>query len=428
MDEHIRQRVFWWDTVEMPVGDVDSPLGGKVQVAIVGGGYTGLSAAYTLAQRGGSVAVLEAETIGWGASSRNGGMVLTGLKLPMPTVLRRYGRSLARDLFTCSLKAIDLVERLVAQEGIACGFARHGHLVVAVKPGHARALYEEAELLDREFGHPVRMVSAVQLSEEIGSGQYYGGLVDEVSGGLNPAQFVAGLARAAERAGAALYAQARVTRIERRGPRFVLHTPRGVLEAEAVLIATAGYTGEVFPWVRRRILPIGSYIIATEPLPSDLANSLIPHHRMVFDTRHYLHYFRLWEGRLIFGGRAAFFPETKRTVSQSARILQQEMRTVFPALRAIRVEYAWGGTLDFALDLMPHAGEQDGLYYALGYAGHGVALGTYLGQTVAEAMWNGTLREHPFVQLPFPQVPLYDGRPWFLPLVGLWYRWLDWVA
>ncbi len=427
MDQQIRQRVFWQDTVEMPTGDVESPLGGRVQAAIVGGGYTGLSAARRLGQYGVSVTVLEAETIGWGASSRNGGMVLTGLKLPIQAVFQRYGRTLTKELFVCSLRAIDVVEQVVREEGIDCGFSRSGHLLVAVKPKHVRTLEEEAEFVEREFGHRVRLVPAERLGEEIGSGRYCGGLVDEVSGGLNPAQFVAGLARAAERAGAKLYAQAQVDRIERRGARFVLHTRRGALEAESVLIATAGYTREATPWLRRRILPIGSYIIATEPLPEALARSLIPRNRMVFDSKHYLNYFRLWEGRLIFGGRAAFFPESERSVLQSARILQQEMVTVFPALRTAKVEYVWGGTLDFAFDLMPHVGNQEGVFYALGYAGHGVALGTYLGQTVAEAMWKGTIAEHPFAQFRFPEVPLYDGRPWFLPLVGLWYRLLDWI-
>jgi glycine/D-amino acid oxidase-like deaminating enzyme len=151
---------------------------------------------------------------------------------------------------------------------------------------------------------------------------------------------------------------------------------------------------------------------------------------MIFDTRHYLNYYRLSaDNRMIFGGRAAFFPESPETVQESATILRREMIKVFPQLKEARIEYAWGGTLDFAFDMMTHVGQIDGLYYSLGYAGHGVALATYLGKTVAEAMLHGGIKEHPFAAYPFPEAPLglYDGRPWFLPFVGLWFKFLDWI-
>jgi glycine/D-amino acid oxidase-like deaminating enzyme len=150
---------------------------------------------------------------------------------------------------------------------------------------------------------------------------------------------------------------------------------------------------------------------------------------MIFDYKHYLNYFRLWDHRLIFGGRAAFFPETSGTIRRSADILQREMVNVYPQLKDVRVEYAWGGTLDFAFDMMPHVGEMDGIYYSLGYAGHGVAMATYLGKTVAEAMLKGNIKEHPFAAFDFPSAPLglYTGFPWFLPLAGAWHKILDWV-
>jgi glycine/D-amino acid oxidase-like deaminating enzyme len=175
-------------------------------------------------------------------------------------------------------------------------------------------------------------------------------------------------------------------------------------------------------------MPIGSYIIATEPLYHKLARQLSPHNRMIFDFKHFLHYFRLSDdNRMVFGGRAAFFPENQQTVRRSADILRREMVEVFPQLRDVEVEYAWGGTLGFTFDLMPHAGERDGVFYALGYAGHGVAMATYLGKTVAEAMLAGSIKEHPFSAYPFPGAPLglYNGIPWFLPLVGAWHRFLD---
>jgi glycine/D-amino acid oxidase-like deaminating enzyme len=423
-----KEKVYWHDTVEMPFGHEQDPLPEKIDVAVIGSGYTGLTAALTLAKHGASVAVLEAKTIGWGASSRNGGMVLTGLKIPMQTAIKRYGRDMARRLFQCSLDSIDTVEKICNEEGIHCGFARTGHLLAANKPKHYSLLAEEVEFMAKEFNHAVRLVPRSEQSAEIGTNLYYGALVDEVSAGINPAQFVSGLAWVAEKAGATLHARARVCRLGRREQRFFVETERGSLTAENVFVATNGYIDAATPVLRRKLMPIGSFIIATEPLAEELAHELSPYNRMIFDFKHFLNYFRLSDdNRMIFGGRAAFFPENEQTVRRSADILRREMIEVYPQLRDVEVGYAWGGTLGFAFDLMPHAGEMDGMYYALGFAGHGVAMGTYLGKTVAEAMLNGTIKEHPFAALPFPSAPLglYNGNPWFLPFVGAWHRFLD---
>jgi glycine/D-amino acid oxidase-like deaminating enzyme len=300
---------------------------------------------------------------------------------------------------------------------------------MANKLKHFDALQEEAEFMDREFDHRVRLVSKARQSEEIGSDLYHGALVDEVSGGLNPAQYVAGLACAAEKAGAGLYARARAERLERNGSRYLVETERGTVNAGSVLVGTSGYTGSVTKKLQRKIIPIGSFIIATERLPEMLARELSPKNRMIFDYKHYLNYFRLWDNRLIFGGRAAFFPETANTTRRSAEILRREMIQVYPQLKEVRVEYVWGGTLDFAFDRMTHVGEMDGIYYALGYAGHGVAMATHMGKTVAESMLKGTIKEHPFASFDFPGAPLglYNGFPWFLPLAGAWHKILDWL-
>jgi glycine/D-amino acid oxidase-like deaminating enzyme len=424
-----QQKIYWHTTVQMPDDSNLSPLPEKVEVAILGGGFTGLSAARTLAKQGVNVAVLEANTIGWGASSRNGGMVLTGLKLGMGSVMKKYGRDIARRLFQCSLEAIDTVEQIVKEESIDCGFRRYGHLLTANKPKHYEALKEEVEFMEKEFNHRLRLISRDEQHTEIGSAIYHGALVDECSGGLNPAQYGSGLAGAAERAGAALYARARVNRLERRGDRFVLETERGSLSAKTILVGTSGYTGNVTRNLQKKVIPIGSFIIATERLRDEVVQQLIPNGRMIFDSMHYLNYFRLWDHRMIFGGRAAFFPETKKTIQRSAEILRQEMIEVYPQLRDVKIEYVWGGTLDFAFDMMTHVGEADGIYYSLGYAGHGIAMATYLGKTVAEAILKGNIKEHPFNLFPFPPAPLglYNGFPWFLPLAGAWHKVLDWV-
>ncbi len=430
----LKERSFWLDTVTMPGAEAKVPLPERADVAVIGGGYTGLSAARVLAKRSAKVVVLEAEMAGWGASSRNGGMVLTGLKLTPRQLLERYGRIAAQRMYRASLSSIECLEQTVKEEGIDCDFSRCGHLEVACKPSHFGSFVESAEVMAREFNHSVRIVPKNMLHSEIGSEIYHGGLVDETSAGVNPARYVAGLARAAVRAGAVLYERTRVEEVEQETKQAAkghrVGTSQGTLWARDVFVATSGYTGRATPALRRKIIPIGSYIIVTEPLPEDLARNVSPRNRMIYDSKNYLYYFRLTpDRRMLFGGRAAFFPETTNSIRASARILHRGMLTVYPQLRDTKVEYAWGGTLDFAFDIMPHAGQLEGLYYALGYAGHGVAMATYLGTKMAEVMC-GKPDENPFAGLPFPGAPLglYNGTPWFLPLAGAWYKFLDWVS
>ena len=414
----------------MPTG-TPGELPSRVDVGIIGAGFTGLSAARTLAKAGATVAVLEANSIGWGASSRNGGMVLTGLKLDPGTLANRYGIETTRRMYSASLGSIDLVEQVVREENIDCNFSRCGHLEVACKQSHFDSYARSAEVIAKEFNHQLRIVRRSQLSEEIGSGIYFGGMVDETSAGLNPARYVSGLAQSALRAGASIYENARALQITRTSGRdFQVKTNRGDLFAREILIATSGYTSNATPNLQKKIIPIGSFIITTEPLPDSLARELSPRNRMIYDSKHYLHYYRLTpDNRMLFGGRAAFFPETETTIQTSAEILRRYMIKVFPQLRDTKIEFAWGGTLDFCFDTMPHAGRNDGMYYALGYAGHGVAMATYLGTKIAEAISGGP-SDIPFANIAFPGAPLglYNGKPWFLPFAGAYYKVLDWIS
>jgi glycine/D-amino acid oxidase-like deaminating enzyme len=421
----MRPSIFW--TIDQAPPSSGAALPPTTDVAIIGGGITGLSAAHALGRMGIQATLLERHHPGWGASSRNGGMVLTGLKLDGATLIERYGIDRARHLFGASLAAIDYVEQLVRSEGIACHFQRSGHLVVAAKPNHTAGLRRESDILQRAFGHPTRLLNRFQLADEIGSNAYFGGLIDPLSAAVQPAQYTAGLAAAARRAGAWLCGGVTVERVERNQGGFTLHTSRGDLRADQVIVASGGYTGKATPHLRRKIFPLGSYIIVSAPLPTELARTLIPHGRMVFDTRHLLAYYRLTpDGRMLFGGRAAFFPEGPRTIRESATILQRAMLHVFPQLHDVAVDYVWGGTLDAAFDLMPHAGVERGLHYALGYAGHGVALASYIGALLA-AQVAGSAITNPFAAIRFPGAPLglYWGQPWFLPFAGIWYKWLD---
>jgi glycine/D-amino acid oxidase-like deaminating enzyme len=424
---------YWLTTVQMPAVKAE-PLPAIADVAIIGAGFTGLSAALALAKRGAKVVVLESETIGWGASSRNGGMVLTGLKLGVNKLISMYGRDLTRRMYAASLETIDTVERLIKEENIACDFARSGHLEVACKPAHFGDYSRQVEVIAREFNHQLRVVPRDQLRNEIGSDIYYGGMVDEISAGLNPARYVAGLAAAAIRAGAQICEQTRLQSIQREARNgtagFRLATSRGPIWALNVLVGTSGYTGPSTPALQKKIIPIGSFIITTEVLPESLARELSPHNRQIYDSKNFLYYYRLTpDNRMLFGGRAAFFPETDQTIRKSAEILQRGMIDVYPQLRDTKVEYVWGGTLDFCFDIMPHAGQVDGIYFALGYAGHGVAMATYQGQKMAEWIAQGKT-DNPFAEIPFPGAPLglYNGKPWFLPFAGAYYKVLDWVS
>jgi glycine/D-amino acid oxidase-like deaminating enzyme len=428
-----QEKNYWLETAFIPAGD-PGPLPEAVDVAVVGSGVTGLSAALALAKRGARVAVLEAETLGFGASSRNGGMVLTGMKLPVPTLISRYGREKVQRMYAASLAAIDCVEKIVSDENIDCSFSRCGHLEVACKPAHFDGYAATAARIEREFGHTLHVVPKSKLAEEIGSEIYFGGLVDETSAGLNPARYVAGLTTAAGRASAVLFHGCPVQTITRESSngekKFRLRTPKGTLLTRDVLLATGAYTGKATPALRKKIIPIGSYIIATEVLSEDVAHQLTPRNRMIYDSKHFLYYYRLTpDRRMLFGGRAAFFPETVNSVRQSAEILRHGMVSVYPQLHGIKIEFVWGGTLDFAIDVMPHTGRIDGMYYAVGYAGHGMAMGTYLG-TKLGGIIAGDPNDLPFEDIPFPTPPpgLRSGHTWALPLAGAYYKFLDWVS
>ena len=427
------ERNFWLTTLQPPEIPARE-LPQSADVAVIGGGFTGLSAARTLAQRGAKVAVLEAENVGWGASCRNGGMVLSGLKLGTPILVARYGREATQRMYAASLESIDFVETIVREENIACDFSRCGHLEVACKARHFEEFRRGAETIEREFAHKLRIIEKADLPGEIGSAIYHGGIVDEVSAGVNPARYVSGLGFAAARAGAEIHEKTCVTDLQRASrdgrPGWNVTTSRGALHAREILVATSGYTSRITRSLQRRIVPIGSFIIVTQMLPEILATELSPRNRMIYDSKNYLYYYRLTpDKRMLFGGRAAFFPENENTVRESARILRDGMIKVYPQLGQTRVEFVWGGTLDFAFDIMPHAGKMDGMYFSVGYAGHGVAMATLLGQKIAEAILTGK-DDNPFAGIPFPGAPLglYYGKPWFLPFAGAWYKFLDWVS
>lgn len=264
-----RAAPYWWDAAEPPPRDATPPT--EAAVAIVGGGYAGLSAALTLAQLGHAAVVLDAERIGWGASSRNGGMVSGGLKVACGDLAKRMGAGGARAIAGAAAASFPFIEDLIAREAIDCDYVRCGRFVPAWTPAHWRALAAKAPTIAEVTGLPTRMLSRARQREELGSDHYHGGMVAEATGSLHPGKYARGLADAAARAGASLVDGVRVRGIERAGSGFRLRTDQGDLRAGAVLVATNGYakapTGtSPMPWLARRLVPVASYIVATEPL------------------------------------------------------------------------------------------------------------------------------------------------------------------
>ncbi len=427
MNEH----AYWLDTLPS-AGSQNSELRtqnvpARADVVVIGAGYTGLAAARQLARAGASVAVIEREQVGWGASSRNGGQVLTGMKLEAAALVAKFGAARARQLFGIASASIARLEQLIAEEGIDCDYERVGHICAAFKPAHFDAFRDEQALLQRLFGHPVRVVPRAEQRAELGSDAYHGLLVDERSGALNPARYVRGLGDAATRAGATVVTGTGVTEVQRRPGGWRVRTTAGDVEARDVLVATNGYTNGASPALQRRFIPIGSYIIATEPLDQRQATALLPRRRMAFDSKHFLFYFRVTaDRRLLFGGRAEFGRPDPDTTRRAAAILRTGMTAVFPELSGARLDYAWGGNVAFTRDQMPRAGRLDGIYYAGGYCGHGVAMATYLGEQIARRI-AGEPIDHPLFDDRFPAIPMYSGNPWFLPLVGAYYQVKDWL-
>ena len=420
------ERCLWAEAVPATSRPV-AALPERADVAIVGGGYTGLAAALTLARGGASVVVLERHSVGWGASGRNGGFVLPGYKPDIEALARKLGLEAAKRLFRLSLEAVACLEAIIAEEGIACDYARCGSVTLAAAPGHLRGLAVGSRFMRESLGYETRTLGPRELAAELGSTRYHGGLFDPGAGSLHPGRYVLGLAAAAERGGARVLEGVEVCRDTlREGARqcIAVDTSRGSLRAGEVLVATNGYTGAAFPELQRRVVPVGSYLIATRPLDEALAARLNPRGRVFSDTKNLLYYFRLSpDRRMVFGGRAAFTPTP---VSRSAEILARAMVEVFPELAKTEIEYAWGGQVAFALDQMPHAGRIGGLHYAMGYAGHGVAMSTWLGARVGEKLAGGA--ELPEITGPLRAVPCYGGRPWFLPLVGGYYTLRDWMS
>jgi len=421
-----QQTCFWWVDAPPPKSYQNKPLPEKADVVVIGGGITGASAALRLAKSGAKVTLLEAETIGWGASSRNGGQALSCLHHSLTELIEKYGRELAREMFWASVHAAETVARIVKEEGIDCDFTRNGNIEAASKPGHFDRLKFERETLLRVADYETRLVSPEETATELGTGSYHGLLINERSAGLQPAKFVQGMALAAESAGADVHEGIRANGIEKNashnGSRFTVRTERGNISTREVFLAANAWAGQIAPQFRKKVFPAESYIIATEPLPDELAHRLIPNKRVVYDTKHMVAYYTLSrENRMVWGGEGT---ATGLSAKRNIGALRRGMLRVFPELKDAAIDYFWGGTMGLTLDRNVHAGQVDGMWFSMCYVGHGVSLGTYLGEQMANAIL-GFDSFNPFDGLQIPLVPFYMGKAWFVNLGKAWFRLLD---
>lgn len=416
---------YWHDTAPVFAGGAEGPVAGHYDVAVVGGGFTGLGAARQLAKGGARVIVLEAGRVGSGASGRNGGHLNNGLAHSYLAAKAELGKERAVALYRALDSSIDTLEALIAEEGIDCDFRRAGKLKLASKPAHFDAIARNFEAVNREVDPDTALLTAGELKGEVGS-PFFGAMLSRKSAMMHMGRYAAGLAEAARRHGAVLAEQAPVTAHVRSDGRHRLTTGRGTVTADQVLVATGAYTTPNFGYFRHRIIPVGSFIVATRPLSDDEVAAVAPGNRTYVTSMNIGNYFRLSpDRRLIFGGRARFSATSdQRSDAKSGAILRAGLERIFPQIAAIEIDYCWGGLVDMTRDRYPRAGYHDGVWYAMGYSGHGAQLATHLGMIMADSIL-GREDANPLKGLSWPAVPGHFGKPWFLPLVGLYYKALD---
>lgn len=424
-----KQEPYWWEAAR-PGTKFAVDLPKEMEILIIGSGYSGLSAALELAREGRDVCVVDALAFGEAASSRNGGGVSAGVNIGKgisggPGQANR-SEGLLNGLLSESAAAFEFVRTLIDREGIECHFEKRGRFVGAVTPEHFEGMKKKADSLNQAIQVDAKIVPKSEQRREIGSDFYHGGMTIERAGKLHPALYHKGLLDACHRAGVKLTAHCKVERIDGSVGKFRLQTVKGECQAEQVIVATNGYTSNLTPKLRRRIVPISSQIIATEELPEDVARELIPNGRTISESPRVTSYYRLLPGdrRVMYGGRARFenvHPDV------SAALLYQMMTDRWPQLKGVRITHSWSGFVAMTVDALPHMGQEDGLHYCTGCNGSGVAMMTYLGRQVARRILQDghSVSAYESFELPKVPVPFYSGNPWFLPIIGNYYRYLD---
>jgi glycine/D-amino acid oxidase-like deaminating enzyme len=418
-----RDTPFWWDRTPRP-NTGNNALPESADVVIVGSGYTGLSAAMETTKHGLHTVVLDAEDAGWGCSSRNGGQISTSIKPSFTELKQKYGAGPALAILKEGNNALNWVEQVVQDNNLDCDFRRVGRFYGAHTPGALDMLRRKIDGTPAELNNDSYVVEPRDQHQEIASAFYCGGVVHPHHACIDPGRYHQGLMDCAISAGAGVTSHCKVHGIDQKNGTFIIETSRGMIQARDVIVATSGYTGSVTPWQQHRIIPIGSYMIATEPLPDGVAERLIPKQRVITDTLELVVYYRLCpEGRrVLFGGRVSL-SETDPKVS--APRLRNLMIQRFPELAGVRISHSWMGFVGYSFDHMPHIGKHNGIHYSMGYCGSGISLASYFGRKAGLNVVGDPEGETAIDTISFPGRPYYRGNPWFLAPSIFYYRWKD---
>jgi gamma-glutamylputrescine oxidase len=375
---------------------------GQYDVAVIGGGFTGLSAALACAEKGLKVVLLEKETIGFGASGRNGGQLIPGLRWSMREIDEEFGRERAQAIFDLAYSAVDRVKGRIAKHDIQCDL-KSGHLEAAYKPAHFDEMRRDADYLAQEFGWKSEIVQPQDMGQHINGGGYHGGIYDAQGGHFHPLNYALGLAAACRAAGVAICENS--------------PSSPGDVDAKYVILAADTWMHETDPTLAPYTIPIMNYNVATAPLPD--ADLLLPSDAAIADSRFVLNYFRLSaDKRLIFGGGEKYVQTPPADI---AAFVRQHITQVFPSLADTPIDYAWGGAVGVTMNRLPHMGRKGNVFFAHGFSGHGALVTTLAGELLAEAVTGTMERFDVFVHLPHRAFP--GGKMFARPLATLGLLW-----
>lgn len=421
--KHAAGNVYWHDGLGTLAPTIEVPMS-KVDVAVIGAGYTGLQVAITTARAGRLTQIIDMHELGWGCSTRNGGQISPSIKPSFSVLARRHGAKKASAIRKEGYRSLDWISSFISTERIFCDYQQCGRFHAAHTPAHFDTLVSDTRKLGHEEGLNFEVISRYAQHSELGTDAYFGGVVLKQHASLNPAKYFSGLLDLATKVGVEITDECPAIDLTREGGGFLVTTTKGNIWAENVVIATNGYSRGLVPWLQRRIIPIGTYMIATDPLPKALMDKLFPTDRVVSDTCKVVYYYRPTpdRSRILFGGRVSA-DETDPEVS--APLLHRDMCRIFPELANYGYTHSWTGTVAFTFDTHAHIGEHAGLHYAMGYCGSGVGMASYLGFRLGQQLVGDPDGATAFDNLPFPARPLYFGKPWFLPSIVRWYRFRD---
>jgi glycine/D-amino acid oxidase-like deaminating enzyme len=414
---------YWWEEAP-PRALPETPVAETCDVAIVGGGYAGLNAALELVRAGRSVQVFDKEQPGFGCSTRNGGIVSGTTKFRLSELLGTVGEKKAKALFQEGIDAEDWLEGFIKAEKIDCKYQRSGRFIGAYRPAHYETLAREVEAVNKHFKRNFHIVPKSEQHSEIGSDHYHGGSANDDVAGVHPGLYHTGLLDKALEAGATVHGSTPVLGFNRDGDGFKVETARGSTQARDLIVATNGYTDDNLKWLRRRLVPVASQIIVTEPLPKETMDQLMPKKRMLVDTRVMFHYYRPSpdHSRVVFGGRAGAWSDDAHV---KAEALRRNLVTIFPQLSHTGLSHVWWGYVAFPFDFRPKLAHVDGVHYATGFCGSGVVWASWFGRLAAKRIIAEEAVSTELGSDPFKSRPLYNGWPWFLPFIIGWYRMRD---